>query len=120
MKKYIVIASLVLLACVLLVCTSCEEGDASKEVSVNVEGVEMTAIIKNISDKIEVEVVEGEYGASGIYWVNVGPDTVYLDESGNYVTKSAIKVGDTIEITYGGQVAMSYPPQISAMKIQIK
>ena len=113
MKKYIVVVVLLLLACLLF---SCLDNGGNE----SVEGVKMTAIIKSINDKIEVEVIEGEYGVSGIYWVIVSSDTVYLNENGNRILKSAIKVGDTIEITYGGQVMMSYPPQIVALKIQIK
>lgn len=84
------------------------------------EGVKMTAIVKNIGEKIEVEVVEGEYDASGIYWVNVSDETVYTNSDNVRLSLSDLKVGDTVEITYGGQVAMSYPPQISAKKIVIK
>ena len=42
------------------------------------------------------------------------------EETGNtWLIKRVIAVaGDTIEITYGGQVMMSYPPQIVASKIQ--
>ena len=112
MKKYTVVA-LILLTCLLFAC-SVEGGNE------NVEGAKMVAVIKNIDDKIEVEVIEGDYGAFGVYWVLVNSDTVYLNENGNRVFKSAIKVGDTVEITYGGQVMMSYPPQIVALKIQIK
>ena len=113
MKKYTIMTAIVLLACVMLTFASCEEVE-------NVEGVKMVALIKSIGDKIEVEVVDGEYGASGIYWVNVGSDTVYLDKNGNRTIKAMLKVGDTVEITYGGQVMMSYPPQIVALQIQIK
>ena len=113
MKKYIVVVAFVLLACLLFACSV--DGEVE-----NVEGVKMTAVIKNISDKIEVEVIEGEYGASGIYWVNVSSDTVYVNEAGARTTKNALKVGDTVEITYSGQVMLSYPPQIVALQIQIK
>lgn len=113
MKKIIFIAS-VLLALALV--TSCYLTEEEK----NMDGVKMTAIIKNIGDKIEVEVIEGQYGVSGIYWVNVSGDTVYTDTNNVRLPASALKVGDTVEITYGGQVMMSYPPQIVALKIQIK
>lgn len=86
----------------------------------NVVGVKMTATVKGIGDKIEVEVIEGEYGASGIYWVNYSEETVFADSENLRVSISNLKVGDTVEITYGGQVAMSYPPQIFASKILIK
>lgn len=79
----------------------------------------LKATVKSVSDPhhIEVEVIESDY-AFGVYWVLTGADTVYLDASGNSITKSDIKVGDTVKITYGGQVMMSYPPQIVAYKIE--
>ena len=113
MKKYITVAAFILLTCLLFACSG-EGGNKA------VEGVKMTAVIKNIDDKIEVEVIEGEYGASGLYWVNVGSDTIILDKNGNSTMKAFLQVGDTVEITYGGQVMMSYPPQIVALKIQVK
>lgn len=113
MKKYIVVLAFVLLACLLFACSV--DGEVE-----NVEGVKMTAIIKNIGEKIEVDVIEGEYEVSGIYWVNVGSDTVYLNANGLRISKDTLKVGDKVEITYGGQVMMSYPPQIVALQIQIK
>ena len=94
--------------------------EETQTVADNVVGVKMTATVKGIGDKIEVEVVEGEYGASGIYWVNYSEETVFADSENLRVSISDLKVGDTVEITYGGQVAMSYPPQIFASKILIK
>ena len=113
MKKFVFVASIVLVLALLVSCYINEEEQ-------NVEGVRMTAVIKSIEDKIEVEVIEGDYGASGIYWVNVSSDTVYTDENNVRLSLSNLKVGDIIEITYSGQVALSYPPQISARKILIK
>ena len=114
MKKYIAIA-LILLNVILLFSCSVSGGTENLE-----NGAKMTAIIKNIDEKIEIEVISGDYGVSGIYWVNVGSETVYLGKNGNRIFKSTLKVGDTVEITYGGQVMMSYPPQIVAKIIQIK
>ena len=95
---------------------------ALSEEEKNMQGVKMTAIIKNVNTDtgLEVEVIEGEYGASGIYWVIISKDTVFADANGNRISKNSLKVGDTIEITYGGQVMLSYPPQIVAKKIQTK
>lgn len=112
MKKAILI--LIIFIMLLLVVTSCE---SNREVT-SIEGVKMTAIIKNLDGKIEVEVVDGEYGASGIYWLNVSSDTVIADENDNSILKSNLKVGDVVEITYDGKVMLSYPPQIVALKIQ--
>lgn len=82
--------------------------------------VKMTAQITAIGDRIEVEVIEGEYDASGPFWVITGIDTKFFDADGNKISLSSLNVGDKVEITYGGQVMMSYPPQIVAKKIQIK
>ena len=113
MKKIITAIAIVLLACVILACTSCEEVEA-------VDGVKMTAVIKSINENIEVEVIEGEYGASGIYWVKIGSDAAIVNNNGVRITKSSLKVGDVIEITYSGQVMLSYPPQIVALQIKVK
>ena len=116
MKKYIAIVAIALLACVMLACASCKEVE---EVG-SVEGVKMTAVIKSVSEKIEVDVIEGEYEVSGIFWVNVGSDTVIVNQNGVRIAKSSLKTGDVIEITYSGQVMLSYPPQIVALQIQVK
>ncbi len=113
MKKIILIVSVVLVLALLVSCYITEEEQ-------NMEGAKMTAVIKNIADKIEVEVIEGDYNVSGIYWVNISSDTVFTDENNVRLSLSDLNVGDIIEITYSGQVALSYPPQISARKIQIK
>ena len=79
----------------------------------------MVAEIVGIGEKIEVEVIEGEHGASGTYWVIVGEDTVFEDSDGSRISLASLQVGDHIKITYSGQVMMSYPPQIVAKKITI-
>lgn len=116
MKKYIAIVAIALLACVMLACASCKEVE---EVG-SVEGVKMTAVIKSLNENIEVEVIEGEYGASGIYWVKLGTDATIVNQNGVRIAKSSLNVGDIIEITYSGQVMLSYPPQIVALQIQVK
>ena len=84
------------------------------------EGFVLKAIVKSTSDpnRIEAEVIESDY-AFGIYWVLTSGDTVFYSADGVAVSRDAIKVGDTVEITYGGQVMMSYPPQIVASKISV-
>ena len=77
----------------------------------------MIAEILAIGDKIEVEVIEGEYGASGIYWVNFNEKTPIVSKNGGALALADLSVGDQVEITYNGQVMMSYPPQIVARKI---
>ena len=82
------------------------------------EEFEMVAIVKNLDDRIEVEVIESDY-AFGIYWIITSEETKYLDKDDNIIFKEDIKVGDKIEITYNGQVMMSYPPQVVAHKIKL-
>lgn len=101
----------------MLLLASCSLVD--KEVG-DMTQVKMTAVITAIGEKIEVEVVESENGATGPFWIITGIDTLVFDKSGNRALLSSLKVGDTVDITYGGQVMMSYPPQIVAKKIQIK
>ena len=77
----------------------------------------MLARVKNVEEKIEVEVIRAKY-ASGIYWVLTSPATRILDEKGNIIKKTDLKAGDTVKIIYSGQVMMSYPPQIVALEMQ--
>ena len=79
----------------------------------------MIAKVTEVSDKIAVDVIESEY-TSGIHWVNTAKATEYFDKNGNAISRSDIKVGDTVEILYSGQVMMSYPPQIVAAQITVK
>ncbi len=79
----------------------------------------LTGIVTAISDRIEIEVINSDY-AFGIYWVLVSESTTLQRADGSAISLSDIKVGDTVEITYGGQVMMSYPPQIAARKVTLK
>ena len=72
--------------------------------------------VTSVGDRIEVDVIESEY-AFGIYSVIIANQTVFKSASGKSISKDDIKVGDTVDIYYGGQVMMSYPPQIVAAKI---
>ena len=79
----------------------------------------MTAVITELNDKIAVDVIESEY-TSGIHWVNVSKFTDFYDKDGSKITRDDLKVGDTVEILYSGQVMMSYPPQIVAARFTVK
>lgn len=111
------IFNIIIVALALMALCGCD-GFGQKE-STPVTGPKMVAEIVAIGEKLEVEVIEGEYGASGIYWVNVGDDTIYETEGGEKISADSLKIGDRIEIIYNGQVMMSYPPQIVARKIVI-
>lgn len=114
MKK---IFNIVIVALSLLALCGCDGFTPIESNPVN--GPKMIAEIVAIGDKIEVEVIEGEYGASGIYWVITGEETIYEAENGGKINANSLGVGDRIEIIYNGQVMMSYPPQIVAKKIVV-
>jgi hypothetical protein len=77
----------------------------------------MIATIDKIGEKIEVTVTEAEY-AEGVYWLVISDLTEFEDLQGNSIDISKFSIGDNIEITYNGQVMMSYPPQVAALKIK--
>ena len=92
--------------------------DANEEADTKNEAFRLMAIVKSVGERLEVEVIESDY-AFGEYWVIISPETEFLDKSGNKISVSDLKPEDKIEITYGGQVMMSYPPQIVAAKITV-
>lgn len=114
MKK--IFKALMILVCISLL-ASCSIFDREDE---NMNSVRMTARVIAVNDRIEVEVVEGEYGASGTYWVILGENASISDANGKPINASTLSAGDIIEIIYNGQVMMSYPPQIVARSITLK
>ena len=81
------------------------------------DGFKMTAKIEAIDEKITVDVIEAEY-TSGVHLVILSDSTKILSENREKIKKSDLKVGDTVEILYSGQVMLSYPPQIVAASIR--
>ncbi len=114
MKKTLLSITL-LLALLLCACNGNNEGGGKESAP---EGVTMTATIKQMGEKIEVEVTKSEY-ASGIYWVITSNDTVFTNTAGEALTRNDLQAGDSVEILYSGQVMMSLPPQIVALKITV-
>ena len=86
----------------------------------SVESFSMIATVIAIDEWLEVDVISALYGNTGRFWVRVSENTSFFDQSGESISLSEIKVGDTVEITYSGQVMMSYPPQIIALSIIVK
>ena len=117
MKKLIKIAAILLTLLALCSCSDTDDAANSEEDLQN--AVKMTATVTAVADRVEVEVIEGEYDASGPYWVAISEETRFADKNGKAIKKDDLKKGDKIEIYYGGQVMMSYPPQIVAIKIAV-
>ena len=109
MKK--IILSILLLSIFPMLISCGSVSSASKEVT-------FLATVKSVSDKIEVEADE-EQNEFGTYLIVTGYETKYYDKDGNNVQKLNLSEGVRIKITYNGQVARSYPPQVFAQKIQL-
>ena len=107
MNRFLRVA-LLAIALPALLCTGCGRREN--------EGVVMLARISAVGEKIEVEVLESEY-TSGPHWIITHEKTVYESSRGKKLDREDIKVGDTVEIYYNGQVMLSYPPQIVAHRI---
>ena len=68
---------------------------------------------------IEIEIIDSQV-AFGVYHVNVDGGTLFLNAEGGVIDRADIKVGDTIEVIFSGQVMLSFPPQIYAQKVILK
>lgn len=78
----------------------------------------LKAVVNTVTDGLEVEVIESDY-AFGVYWVHVSENTKIENNKGEAINLSDIQAGDTVEVTYNGQTALSYPPQIVALKVTL-
>ena len=115
MKKILTFILLLSLCCL----TAC--GDKEQE-SENTDGkldesFEMTATVVELGEKILVNVTASEY-AEGQYLVNISDTAEIVNTKGKKIERSDLAVGDTVKIWYTGQVTMSIPPQIIALKLQ--
>lgn len=120
MKKRIFALAVI---CLVLLVTGCQPSGETNtddpfgkggEVVPKVDDFVLKAKVISVNDRnIEVEVIESDY-AFGVYWVLTNESTVYFDKDGSSINRVDIKPDSTVEITYGGQVMMSYPPQIVA------
>ena len=116
MKKILSIILLILAFPALASCSAEDDGTGAPT-SDGANSFSMKAEVTSLGEKIEVNVTEAEY-ASGIYWIITSENTEFLDKSGKKISKEDIKVGDTVYITYNGQIMMSYPPQVAALSIK--
>ena len=75
-------------------------------------------MVTAIEYRVVVDVIEAPY-TSGVHWVITNDDTKFIGLDGRAITRGDLAVGDVVEITYSGQVMMSYPPQIVAQSIKV-
>ena len=76
-------------------------------------------ITEKVAEELLVEVIEAPHGNTGPFFVIISDDTPTFNSQGDKIPLGELAVGDVIEITYGGQVMMSYPPKIAARKIVV-
>ena len=125
MNKLFFMAAIILILLSAVGCNAEKSGNSDTNSPTEDEGnagesFTLKAVVKSTEEagRIEVEVIESDY-AFGIYWALINDKTAFCDSNGNAISADSVKAGDTIEITYGGQVMMSYPPQIVASKISV-
>ena len=115
MKKILALFLIFIFSITLLL--SCDNGDTN--ITDTSGKVTMTARIEAMGDKIEVMVTESEY-TWGTHLVITSDATKYIGKGGEEIKRGDLSVGQTVEITYSGQVMLSYPPQIVAHRIAVK
>ncbi len=98
--------------------SACGAGDATPTAAG--ADIAMLAKVTAVGEKLEVTVIEGEYGASGTYWVHLSDTTLFLSRDNKSLSRNDVKVGDTVKILYSGQVMLSNPPQIAAKKVIVQ
>ena len=101
----------------LTIFASCRYTDSAEPEALD-DRFKMKATVTSVGEHIEVTVTESEY-TSGIHWVLTADQTEYLDQNGARISRADILPGASVEISYSGQVMMSYPPQIVAARIRI-
>ena len=110
MKKLLSLALMALAMPLLLM-----SGGCANNANPGGEEYVLTGIIIAVGDRIEIEITSGEY-AEGIYHI-IHSGAEILDEEGRPLSLNELSAGDEIEVVYGGQVMMSYPPQVAAIRI---
>lgn len=127
MKKLLIVITIL---CISLALFSCGKGEDSTETStdLNTEETDMIgnaehtidgAVIKVNKNSIEIS-VDTTQKESGTFIINIHESTLIYDSFGNEIDINQIKVDDSVKISYNGQVAKSYPPQITAIIVQVK
>lgn len=107
----------ILLLSALLMLVSCSVGGND-----GADGVkyQLKARVNAVNEKIEVEIIESPDGSVGPLWIITSDTTKYYGKDGKAIARADIAVGDTVTVSYSGQVMMSYPGQIVAYSITVE
>ncbi len=112
MKRFIGLILMMISLGALCACDGGNSGTADGE-------FKMKATVTALGEKMEISVTEAEY-AEGIYWVVISDSTGIYDGEGNRIDYRDISIGDTVTVSYNGQVMMSYPPQVAAITVRLE
>ena len=107
--KFLLILALILVFSVV----ACSKEGGEEEQDNVPETYTLTATVIEVYDSdLLVEPVEGSWELNSADRITVGTGRLDDEESLTYLTKGAA-VGDTVEITYDGMLAETYPAQIA-------
>ncbi len=119
MKNSLLILFIILL---LWTVTSCENpftDDSQSENQPPNNSAIITGTVTNVNSRIEMIADETEI-TSGPYSVIINENTDFYFADGSAANFADVESGQKVEITFNGQVMLSYPAQIVAHKVVIK
>ena len=117
MRKTALIIFLALALCIFCSCEKAENADNANTETPSEYTLVGTVTAKNT--RIELYADETEI-MSGPYSVIINDQTEFCYANGASATLDSVEIGDRVEITYNGQVMLSYPAQIVAQRVVIK
>jgi uncharacterized lipoprotein YehR (DUF1307 family) len=111
MKKLFISFTVVMAIAVML--TGCGGGTEKARFTATVKEAGESSILVTPSED------SGERNSADLISVHISEKTKIYDNNGKKTDAASIKTGFTVEITYNGMIAESYPAQIWADKIRI-
>ena len=122
MRKTALIIFLALALCIFCSCEKAENADNATTEDTNTATPSEYTLVGTVTAKntrIELYADETEI-MSGPYSVIINDQTEFCYANGASATLDSVEIGDRVEITYNGQVMLSYPAQIVAQRVVIK
>lgn len=119
MKKSLLLLFVILLFCSLSSCNLPNGDDSGNENENPTDTATISGTVTAVTSRIEILADETEI-SSGPYSVIITDDTDFYFANGAKAAIDDVDIGQKVEITFSGQVMLSYPAQIVAHKVVIK
>ena len=119
MKKGLLLLFVILLFCSLSSCNLPTEGGSGNDSETPTDPATISGTVTAVNSRIEMLADETEI-ASGPYSVIITDTTDFYFANGDKAAIDNVNIGQKVEITFNGQVMLSYPAQIVAHKVVIK